>query len=81
MPDSGKKINSSHLTKMLGMDTDMNMASLSQIFLRNVGIRLGGGCGVLFFWFRSFLVSNQMFSNNKQGTASFYVVSAEANFA
>lgn len=55
MPDSGKKKNSSHLTKMLGMDTDMNMARLSQIFLQSVGIRSRGVC-VLFFWFRSFFV-------------------------
>jgi len=44
------------------------------------GIKLRSVHIVFLFWFL-FLLSNQLFSNNTQGAASFYVVSAEANFA
>lgn len=48
----------------------MNMESLPQIFLQNVGIRLRGVCAVFLVWFLS-LLSNQMLSNDKQGAARF----------
>lgn len=58
---------------------DINMESLSQIFLQNPA-RLRSA--FVFFWFCfCFLLSNQTFGNNKHRAASFYAISAEANFA